>query len=363
MSTLHNSTRCFRVVLACMARLNSERADATAAGLVGKRNGAGAAPPSSPPSPENRDDQRGARGGNAGGSAEGQIQQNGDRSTGDGGRSSAPTQGDEGRAVVSEAARGNRSAPSGASVAEWLPRKTGLAIELSSGRAFPVRFESEGRGPGWEVRTSRIFAGSREEPLTEVGAALDALCCPPSKMTAILCFLHETLRALRRPHAFRPVLLAAIQTREGHTSGTTHGPPFWAHTPLIPPWPCSPLLDLFLCSPGIRTTVGQHRGLSLSGLRRPSLAVGNARPPGPPASGPDVDLSGGRRRQVRGRHPCSVFLHAGEVRCARPRLDAERFRDPARRASRFPPSSGGGGGRCCYPCCTRCITPRLIRSI
>ncbi|CAM9787409.1 unnamed protein product, partial [Pylaiella littoralis] len=39
-----------------------------------------------------------------------------------------------------------------------IPRQTGLAIDLASGQAYPVRFEGAGRGPAWEVRGSRIFA-------------------------------------------------------------------------------------------------------------------------------------------------------------------------------------------------------------
>lgn len=53
----------------------------------------------------------------------------------------------------------------------WFPRQTGLAIDLASGQAYPARFEGDGRGPAWEVRSSRIFAGSREQALTEVGAS------------------------------------------------------------------------------------------------------------------------------------------------------------------------------------------------
>lgn len=46
----------------------------------------------------------------------------------------------------SEAARGARARRD-----SWLPRQTSLAIDIESGRAFPVRFEGAGRGPGWEV--------------------------------------------------------------------------------------------------------------------------------------------------------------------------------------------------------------------
>lgn len=62
----------------------------------------------------------------------------------------------------------------------WLPRQTGLAIDLASGQAYPVRFERAGRGPAWEVRSSRIFSGSREDALTEVGASHEYTCVVPS---------------------------------------------------------------------------------------------------------------------------------------------------------------------------------------
>lgn len=56
----------------------------------------------------------------------------------------------------------------------WLPRRTGLAIDLASGKPFPVRFEGAGRGPGWEVRSSRIFAGDWKPLLSDV--RLPAIC-------------------------------------------------------------------------------------------------------------------------------------------------------------------------------------------
>lgn len=56
--------------------------------------------------------------------------------------------------------------------AGWLPRRTGLAIDLSSGRAFPVRFEGAARGAGWDLRHVRMCAGPRETPLAEVSRLL-----------------------------------------------------------------------------------------------------------------------------------------------------------------------------------------------
>lgn len=61
-----------------------------------------------------------------------------------------------------------RTGSEDANHAVWLPRQTGLGLDLDTGRAYPVRFEGAGRGPGWLVRSSRIFSGSREEALTEV---------------------------------------------------------------------------------------------------------------------------------------------------------------------------------------------------
>lgn len=50
----------------------------------------------------------------------------------------------------------------------WVPRRTSLAVELSSGRAFPVRFEGSGRGAGFDVRGAMLMAEPREEPFAEV---------------------------------------------------------------------------------------------------------------------------------------------------------------------------------------------------
>lgn len=121
-SALHGTRRTFRVVLACVGRLNSM---SVRGGEDGKSHvpGAGA---------QNLPSAAGAR--------------------------SAAAEAETHRVGSADAGHG-----------EWFPRQTGLAIDLASGQAYPVRFEGAGRGPGWEVRSSRIFAGSREEALTEVG--------------------------------------------------------------------------------------------------------------------------------------------------------------------------------------------------
>lgn len=51
----------------------------------------------------------------------------------------------------------------------WVPRRTSLAVDMSSGRAFPVRFEGDGRGPGFLVRGALHMAEPREEAFAEVG--------------------------------------------------------------------------------------------------------------------------------------------------------------------------------------------------
>eukprot|EP00903_Cladosiphon_okamuranus_P008080 g7792.t2 len=62
----------------------------------------------------------------------------------------------------------------------WLPRQTGLAVDVATGRSYPVRFEGAGRGPAWEARSSRIFAGSRVEALTEIyEPRTDSVVVPP----------------------------------------------------------------------------------------------------------------------------------------------------------------------------------------
>lgn len=73
-----------------------------------------------------------------------------------------------------------------------IPRQTGLAIDLASGQAYPVRFEGAGRGPAWEVRGSRIFAGCRGEALTEV-------CKPVMRLLSSFCLKILEIRvSLRR---------------------------------------------------------------------------------------------------------------------------------------------------------------------
>ena len=122
-SALHESRRPFRVVLACMARLNSVPTRGSAKSPAGERR-------DQPPA-----------------AAEGELRQ---------------------RGAVSEDPRHDDA---------WLPRQTGLAVDIATGRAYPVRFEGAGRGPGWEARSSRVFAGSRETALTEVGGGAEGGSC------------------------------------------------------------------------------------------------------------------------------------------------------------------------------------------
>lgn len=174
---LHKSPRAFRVVLACMSRLNSTRPAASTASTSAPTGDSvpvsqtlAADPPSA--------------GGGSGPSAAGRI--NGDVAFEGGmqGRDVASEGASSARADVGcvrdPQARQNHPVPTDTSSVKdndtrhrdhgWLPRQTGLAIDLRSGQAYPVRFEGEGRGPGWEVRSSRVFSGSREQALTEVGA-------------------------------------------------------------------------------------------------------------------------------------------------------------------------------------------------
>ncbi|CAN0524491.1 unnamed protein product [Ectocarpus sp. 12 AP-2014] len=166
---LRESPRAFRVVLACMSRLNSIR---PAAARTGDSVPVSQTPAAQPPSV----------GGGWGPSAAGRV---------NGGV--AFEGGMQGRDVASEGAssaradvgcvrdprpRQNHPVPTDTSSVKdndtrhrddgWLPRQTGLAIDLRSGQAYPVRFEGEGRGPGWEVRSSRVFSGSTEKALTEI---------------------------------------------------------------------------------------------------------------------------------------------------------------------------------------------------
>ncbi len=122
LSALHRSRRPFRVVLACMARLNSMSAS--------RDQGAKASSPA----------------------------------VAEGGANPPP-------AAAEAETQQQKSSSDNADHLGWLPRRTGLALDIATGRAYPVRFEGAGRGPGWLVRCSRIFSGSREEALTEVGVS------------------------------------------------------------------------------------------------------------------------------------------------------------------------------------------------
>ena len=191
-SELHASPRTFRVVLACMSRLNSARSEAVRGGST--------APPLPPPPPS-----QGCcaiatplSGGSLGGGIG--VAESGDGSSGGGGgssnginekRSILPNPGDAGLATEGsccpQAGAGQASAGAVSDANSehndtqqpveadrrgdgvgWLPRRTGLAINLASGEPFPVRFEGAGRGPGWEVRYSRTFAGGWKPLLSDV---------------------------------------------------------------------------------------------------------------------------------------------------------------------------------------------------
>lgn len=119
---LHSSHRVFRLVLACMSRLNSKWFESTAPG----------------------------------------------RSVGTGTAESCGQ--DDSKAIIKSGAQGTSPVGSGRNHSEgrWLPRQTGLGIDVASGRAFPVRLEGAARGPGWATRHSRIFAGAGEEVLAQV---------------------------------------------------------------------------------------------------------------------------------------------------------------------------------------------------
>lgn len=72
----------------------------------------------------------------------------------------------------------------------WLPRQTGMAIDLATGRSRSVRFEGAGRGPGCEIRHSRVFAGAREEALAEV-------CAKSCIVFVLMLLISTTFRAFR----------------------------------------------------------------------------------------------------------------------------------------------------------------------
>lgn len=171
---LHNSPRAFRVVLACMSRLNSMRPAASSAAPTGDSVPVSQTPAAQPPSVGSGWDPSASGRINGGVACEGGMQ--GRDVAGEGASSARADVG----CVRDPQARRNHPVPTYTSSVKdndvrhrgdgWLPRQTGLAIDLRSGQAYPVRFEGEGRGPGWEVRSSRVFSGSREEALTEVGA-------------------------------------------------------------------------------------------------------------------------------------------------------------------------------------------------
>lgn len=208
-SELHASPRTFRVVLACMSRLNSARSEAVGGGSTTSP------PPPLPPSPGpcatvtplSGDSLGGggvAEGGNGvsggSGSDSGSGVGAGSSSSSSGvsdNKSIVPNSGEAGIAAegscchqagadqasagaVSDAHTAHTDAQQPVGADErgggdgWLPRRTGLAIDLASGKAFPVRFEGAGRGPGWEVRSSRIFAGDWKPLLSDV--RLPAIC-------------------------------------------------------------------------------------------------------------------------------------------------------------------------------------------
>ena len=143
LSILDASPRVFRVVLACMSELNSWR-------MAIRRD------PIPPPSPE-------GSGVKASGALRGGAEIGPNEATG---ATNSRSQGVEESEANSY--RGKRDGCHGRTSISWLPRKTGLAIDLASGRPFSVRFEGAGRGPAWEVRHARIFAGVERRNLPEV---------------------------------------------------------------------------------------------------------------------------------------------------------------------------------------------------
>ncbi|CAM9518169.1 unnamed protein product [Ascophyllum nodosum] len=143
LSILDASPRVFRVVLACMSELNSWR-------MAIRRD------PIPPPSPE-------GSGVKASGALRGGAEIGPNEATG---VTNSRSQGVEESEANSY--RGKRDGCHGRTSISWLPRKTGLAIDLASGRPFSVRFEGAGRGPAWEVRHARIFAGVERRNLPEI---------------------------------------------------------------------------------------------------------------------------------------------------------------------------------------------------
>ncbi|CAN0149888.1 unnamed protein product [Ectocarpus sp. 13 AM-2016] len=181
---LHESPRVFRVVLACMSRLNSMRPATSTSARTRDSVPVSQTPAAQPPSVGGGWGPSAAERRNGGVAFEGGMQS---RDVASEGASSARA--DVG-CVRDPRARQNHPMPTDTSSVkdhdtrhrddEWLPRQTGLAIDLRSGQAYPVRFEGEGRGPGWEVRSSRVFSGSREKALTEIyQPRSDSVVVPP----------------------------------------------------------------------------------------------------------------------------------------------------------------------------------------
>lgn len=152
LAALHASPQVFRVVLACIAGLNSRP---TADGS--KAEVSGVAPPSGGPCVA-----ASARVGNSESAAATEPTNNHEEDP------------SETSSIKSSYDGEDKQAGKALHCKKWLPRRTSLAIDLATGRAFPVRFEGIGRGPGWEVRHSRIFAGARETVLANVSDIVSA---------------------------------------------------------------------------------------------------------------------------------------------------------------------------------------------
>lgn len=106
------------------------------------------------------------------------------------------------------------------------------------------------------------------------------------------------------------------------------------HTPCLctPPPP-----SRAVSAQDLPTPIGQHRCLPVPRLRGPPLAGTNARLTGPRTFGSDFDLSRGRGREIRHRHPRSVFLHVGSVWGRWAIVVRKRFRSRRGKAVCFPP--------------------------
>ncbi|CAN0420863.1 unnamed protein product, partial [Laminaria digitata] len=156
-SELHASPLTFRMVLACMSRLNSARSEVAGGGST-------AASPPPPPSPGrcvtplSGDSLGGGVGVAEGGDGASGGDEVGGRGGGDGSGTSAGALSDAHTAHTDNQEPAEAGGHGDGGGDRWFPRRTGLAINLASGEPFPVRFEGAGRGPGWVVRSSRIFA-------------------------------------------------------------------------------------------------------------------------------------------------------------------------------------------------------------